>query len=63
MIYSDTVQVPLVVRTSTPRADSTMQVAGGTPSQGFNVSEYVLLTALPKELRDRVVLAIKAQLG
>jgi hypothetical protein len=53
--------VPLVVRAVTPRADGSM-IVGGSPGGGQVVSEYVLLSALPAELKERVVTAIKAQM-
>lgn len=61
-IYASSVVVPLVIRTVTPRADAGMYVAGGVPSQGENISEYILVSALPPELRERVVTAINAML-
>lgn len=60
-IHSSSSAVPLVIRTVTPRADGTMLV-GGAPAGGQVVSEFVLLSALPAELRERVVTAIKAQM-
>lgn len=62
-IYVDSTQVPLAIRVAAQRANPTMQVAGGTPSQGYAVYEYVLLEALPPELVERVITAINAQLG
>lgn len=61
-IHAASSAVPLVIRTVTPRTDAGMYVAGGVPAQGENVSEYILVSALPAELRERVVTAINAML-
>lgn len=58
-IYSNSAGAPLVIRTVTPRA-GVVQMEGGVLTQGGQISEYVLLSALPQELRERVVTAIKA---
>jgi hypothetical protein len=60
-VFCNNPTVPLVVRTVTPRADGTMLV-GGAAQGGQVVSEYILLSALPQDLRERVVTAIKAQM-
>lgn len=59
-VFSDDNGPPLVIRVVTPRAGANLQMEGGSPSQGGQVSEYVLLSVLPPELRERVVTAIKA---
>ena len=49
---------PLVVRAIvTPNADS---IAGGVPTAATVVENYILLSALPKELQDRVRTAVQA---
>lgn len=40
----------------------TMEVAGGGPLGGQTTEDYIRLSMLPKELRDRVVLYIKESL-
>lgn len=60
-VFCNNPTVPLVVRTVTPRADGTMLV-GGAAQGGQVVSEFILLSALPQDLRERVVTAIKAQM-
>ena len=60
-IHSTNATVPLVIRTVTPRADGSNFV-GGAPAGGNVVSEYILLSALPADLKERVVTAIKAQM-
>lgn len=60
-VFCNNPTVPLVVRTVTPRADGTMLV-GGSAQGGQVVSEYILLSALPQDLRERVITAIKAQM-
>lgn len=59
-IHSNDNGPPLVIRTVTPRVGANVQMEGGSPSQGTVMSEYILLSALPQELRERVVTAIKA---
>ncbi len=49
---------PLVIRVVTTAAGQ--MVVGGTPSSSRKVEPYVLLSALPEELRLRVELAIQA---
>lgn len=60
-IHSVDFRVPLVLRTLTPGPPNSMHV-GGTVSSAPAVSEYILLSALPPELKERVVTAIKAQM-
>lgn len=51
---------PLVLRVIvTPNADS---VVGGVPMANRRAEPYVLLSALPDELRQRVELAVQARL-
>ena len=59
-IFSNDNGPPLVIRTVTPRSGANVQVEGGSSSAGKVVSEYVLLSVLPPELKERVVTAIKA---
>lgn len=52
---------PLVLRAAvTPNTDSVM---GGVPISTTKVEAYVLLSALPQELRQRVELAVQALLS
>ena len=53
--------IPLFIRTVTPRSNGTMLV-GGAAVGGEVTKEYILLDALPQDLRERVITAIKAQL-
>ena len=49
---------PLVINVvTTPR---TMEVVGGVPSSATRTEQYVLYSALPSELKERVKLAIQA---
>lgn len=49
---------PIVIRVNvTYSADS---FAGGVPSSSVRSEPYVLLSALPEELRNRVALAVQA---
>jgi hypothetical protein len=49
---------PLVVRTVvTTNSD---MFAGGIPANSKKIEDYVLLSALPKELQERVKIAIQA---
>lgn len=54
-------RIPLVIQTCTPRANGD-QYGGGPAAQGEVWSEFILLKALPDELRERVITAIKMQL-
>lgn len=49
---------PLVLRVAVRHG--TDMVVGGVPSGSVKVENYVLLSALPEELRTRVVLAVQA---
>lgn len=60
MIQTTSTVVPLVVRVVQPRKAG--EIMGGAAANSNVVSEYVLLSALPAELRERVVTAIKAQM-
>lgn len=58
MMASSVGPAPLALRVGiTPNNDS---VAGGMPMSNVRVETYVLLSALPDELRRRVDLAIQA---
>jgi len=49
---------PLVIRTIvTP---NNVMVAGGVPATTRKAEDYVLLSALPKELQERVKVAVQA---
>lgn len=49
---------PLILRVGvTPNADS---IVGGVPQGASKVETYVLLTALPSELQERVKLTVQA---
>lgn len=60
MIQTTSTTIPLVVRVVQPRKAGEMQ--GGAAGNNNVVSEYVLLSALPQELKERVITAIKAQM-
>lgn len=60
MIQTTSTTVPLVVRVVQPRKPGEMQ--GGAAANSNVVSEYVLLSSLPQELKERVITAIKAQM-
>lgn len=49
---------PLVIRTIVTTTGD--MIAGGTPMSSRKVEDYVLLTALPKELQERVRTAVQA---
>lgn len=53
-------QPPLVVRAVVTTTNS--YIAGGMPTEAKKVEDYVLLSALPKELQERVKTAIQALL-
>jgi len=48
---------PLVMALQTSTRN---EIAGGVPMTGTRVEHYVLLSALPEELRQRVVTAVQA---
>lgn len=58
-VYADRIgPPPLVVRAVvTPNAAS---IAGGVPTATTSVENYILLSALPKELQERVRTAVQA---
>ena len=47
---------PLALRIGIPQTDS---ISEGVPAGGFRAETYVLLSALPEELRRRVELAVQ----
>lgn len=49
---------PLVIRTIV--TTSSEMVAGGMPSSSRRAEDYILLSALPKELQERVRTAVHA---
>lgn len=49
---------PLVLRTIVVNNNSF--VVGGVPTEAKRVEEYILLSALPKELQERVRTAVQA---
>jgi hypothetical protein len=51
---------PLALRVGVPNNNS---ISEGVPSGGLKVETYVLLSALPEELRRRVELAVQALLA
>jgi len=53
-------QPPLVLRTVIPSQNS---ISEGVPSSGHRSEAYVLLSALPEEIRRRVELAIQMLLS
>jgi hypothetical protein len=61
MIQTTDTTVPMVLRVVQPRKPGEMM--GGAAASSNVVSEYVLLSALPQELKERVITAIKAQMG
>ncbi len=60
MIQTTNTTIPLVIRVVQPRKAGEMQ--GGAAGNSNVVNEYVLLSAMPQELKDRVIMAIKAQM-
>lgn len=52
--------VPLAIRVGVPNATS---ISEGVPSSSFRSETYVLMSALPEELRTRVELAIQVLLA
>lgn len=48
--------VPLAIRVGVPNQNS---ISEGVPSGGMKAETYVLLSALPEELRRRVELAVQ----
>jgi len=61
MINSVTGPAPLVLRVGvTPRAD---QVVGGPVENVSRIENYVLLSALPTELQERVKAAVQFMLA
>ncbi len=58
-ILSNEFGPPLVIRTVTPKANPNFQTEHGAMESQNLVSEYILLNALPAELRERVITAIK----
>lgn len=61
MIQTTNTTVPLVIRVVQPRKPG--ESSAGPAANNNIVSEYVLLSAIPQELKERVVIAIKAQMG
>jgi len=53
-------QPPLVIRVGVP---NTQSISEGVPMGGYRPEQYVLLSALPEELRRRVELAVQAMLS
>ena len=51
---------PLALRVGVPNANS---ISEGVPAGGFRGETYVLLSALPEDLRRRVELAVQALLS
>jgi len=51
---------PLVLRTIVTTTSA--YVAGGMPTEAKKVEDYVLLSALPKEIQERVKVAVQALL-
>jgi hypothetical protein len=49
---------PLVIRTIISNNNS--YIGGGVPQTSLTAEDYVLLSALPKELQDRIKVAIQA---
>ena len=49
---------PLVVRTVV--TTNSHMFAGGIPANSKKIEDYVLLSALPKELQERVKIAVQA---
>lgn len=60
MVHSVTGDKPAFIKVVFPAP--AMEVAGGGPLGGQTVEDFVRLSALPKDLRDRVVLYIKESL-
>lgn len=52
---------PVILRTVVTTTNA--YIAGGIPTEAKKVETYVLLSALPKELQDRVKTAIQALLS
>lgn len=52
---------PLVLRVGVTPSNGSM--VGGVPSSSMKVEQYVLVSALPAELRARVELAVQALLA
>lgn len=61
-IVSTNPVVPLVVRCVTSRAGNTM-LTSGAPEGGQVINEYVLLSALPQDLKERVITAVRMLAG
>ena len=54
---SDGRRPPLVLRVGVP---NTQSISEGVPAGGYRAEQYVLLSALPTELRRRVELAVQS---
>lgn len=58
VLHTDKPVPPLVIKLSTPR--NAVHMEGGTFSSSQKVEEYVLFSALPEELKQRVRVALQA---
>ena len=57
-IAADSDSAPIVIRVALPASNQMM--VGGVPAGPAKIEPYVLLSALPEELRRRVELAVQA---
>jgi len=60
MIQTTSTTIPMVIRVVQPRKPG--EISAGPSANSNVVSEYVLLSAIPQDLKDRVIMAIKAQM-
>lgn len=61
IVFSRNHVTPTFIRVVSPR--ETTMIVGGTAGESTVMNEYIRLSALPQELRERVIAAIKAQIG
>jgi len=60
MIANQGGPAPIALRVGVPNHNS---ISEGVPSGGLRVEQYVLLSALPEELRRRVELAVQMMIA
>lgn len=58
-IYADDHQVPLILRASTPSVNPGSQTVEGPVANTSKVHEYVLVSALPRELQEKIKAAVE----